>query len=183
MSTPPSQTPARRGSTRLEASDVPIAWPILIIDRDDRFVHVLGERDLDLHHGGPDAPDPVLFASRVTGAESGEDEGEPAPTMPTVPVDIFDRDGRRLRPMIAADFGFLGFEATTALAVTDVLMQRLDRAVRWALAEMTDRGIEVVSTPRLPAGDYGSYLDELERVFRALPDRGSAWHNLIHVIT
>lgn len=180
MSTPPSPTPApRRGLARLDASEAPIAWPILIIDRDDRFVHVLGERDLDLHHEGPASPGP-LAAARLTGPESGGDGGEPAPT---VPVDFFDRDGRRLRPIVASDFVFLGVEATAVLAPTDVLLQRLDRAVRWALTEMTDRGIVVVDTPDPPTGDYGPYLDELERVFRAQPDDGSAWHNLIHMIT
>jgi hypothetical protein len=180
MSTPPSPPPApRRGLARPDASEAPIAWPILIIDRDDRFVHVLGERDLDMHHEGPNAPGP-LAAARVTGPES-DGEGEPAPT---VPVDFFDRDGRRLRPIVAADFVFLGVEATAVLAPTDVLLQRLDRAVRWALTEMTDRGIEVVDTPDPPTtGNYGAYLDELERVFCAVPDDGSAWHNLIHMIT
>ena len=180
MSTHLSQTPATGpGSAQAAESETSIAWPILVIGRNDRFVHVLSERDLDAHHDGPHGPGPVL-AQRTTGPETGGDEGEPGPA---VPVDFFDRDGRRLRPIVATDFTFLGVEATAALVPTGVLMQRLDRAVGWALTEMTDRAVDVVTTPELPNGDYGDYLDDLAKVFGAVPTDGSAWHNFVHTIT
>lgn len=178
------------GAARHAASERPIAWPILVIGRDNRFVHVLGERDFRFHHDGPGTsnpdpgpPGPLLAAAVPAGTavpDEGDDDGEPAPA---VPVDIFDRDGRRLRPVVGADFRFLGVEATAQLVATDVLMRRLGRAVRWALGEMVSREVDVVNTPRLPEGDYGEYLDELQRIFAARPDNGSAWHNLIHLIT
>jgi hypothetical protein len=171
MSTPPSQTPtARRVSARTDTAEVPVAWPILIIDRDDHFVHVLAEEDLDTHHEGPDPSGPLIAGIA----------GEPAPA---VPVDIFDRDGRRLRPIVGADFGFLGVEATAVLASTDVLMERLDRALQWALEQLDESDLQVAPVPDRPRGDYGDYLDELREVFIAVTNNGSAWHNFVHVIT
>lgn len=150
-----------------------IAWPVLVIARDDRFMHVLDERGLEIHHQGPWAQ-----AARTTGPAIVEDE--PAPV---VPVDFFDRDRRRLRPLLNSEFAFLGLETGSQVMDEEVLLARLDRAVGWALGELATRDVEVVDPPAPPEGRYGRYLDDLARVFAALPDTGSAWHNFVHLIT
>lgn len=156
-----------------------IRWPILLIGRDDHFVHVLDERGFDLHHEGPGLPPPSV-APPSPGRAS---EGPGTPGHPPEVLDFFDRDGQRLRPVVGSDLAFRGVEATGVLVPVDVLLARLDRAVRWARSEMAGSGVTVVDPPVPPTTDYGRYLDYLVTVFATVPSDGSAWHNFIHLIT
>lgn len=161
---------------------------VVALSRDGTFMHV-GTISLLLGHAvhtHARGPEPSIAGSA---GDDGPDRATPGHRL-----DVYDSQGRLLRPVLGAGIEVVGWAIDSSSGTdSDQVLQRIGDALDLAQQRLTENpalgarpGLPPVTTlPELRATTLPDVLDELAAAFDLTPGTGhkAGWfHNLFHVI-